>query len=75
MSPPKLNMKGMPDAYDEGAIIATEKAAVVSFEELVEDLGSQRVIYVGETHTSQEDHKIQLEVIQALFKKFPDRPP
>ena len=72
VSPPKLNIKGMPDAFDAGAIIATQKAAAVSFEELVEDLGSHRVIYVGETHTSREDHKIQLEVIQALFKKFPD---
>jgi uncharacterized iron-regulated protein len=72
VSPPKLNIKGMPDAFDEGAIIATQKAAAVSFEELVEDLKSRRVIYVGESHTSRQDHKIQLKVIQALFKKFPD---
>jgi uncharacterized iron-regulated protein len=72
VSPPKLNIKGMPDAYDEGTIVATQKAAVVSFEELVEDLGSRQVVYVGETHTSREDHKIQLAVIKALFKKNPD---
>ena len=72
MSQPKLNIKGMPDAYDEGAIIATQNAAAVSFEELVEDLRFSRVIYVGETHTSREDHKIQLAVIKALYKKNPD---
>lgn len=72
VSQPKLNIKGMPDAYDEGAIIATQNAAAVSFEELVEDLRFSRVIYVGETHTSREDHKIQLAVIKALYKKNPD---
>ena len=72
VSPPKLNIKGVPDAFDEGTIISTRKAAAVSFEDLVEDLKSRKVIYVGETHTSREDHKIQLKVIQALYKKFPD---
>lgn len=72
VSPPKLIIRGMPDAFDEGTIIDTRKAAVISFEELVEDLETRRVIYAGETHTSQEDHRIQLEVIKALFKKFPD---
>jgi len=72
VTPQKLNIKGQPDAFDEGTIIATRNAAVVSFDELLEDLETRRVIYVGEKHTSQEDHKIQLAVIQALFKKFPD---
>jgi uncharacterized iron-regulated protein len=70
--PQKLNIKGEPNAFDEGTIIATKKAAAVSFQELIEDLETNRVIYVGEKHTSQESHKIQLEVIRALFQKFPD---
>jgi len=68
----KLNIKGKPDAFDEGTIISTQKAAAVSFAELLEDIETSRVIYVGEKHTSQESHKIQLEVIQALFQKFPN---
>lgn len=72
VAPPKLIIKGMPETFGEGTIIATQKAAVVSFEELVQDLESRRVIYVGETHTRREDHRVQLEVIQALFKKFPN---
>jgi uncharacterized iron-regulated protein len=70
--PQKLNIKGEPNAFEEGAIIATKKAAAVSFQELIEDLATSRVIYVGEEHTNQETHKIQLEVIRALFQKFPD---
>ena len=72
VAPQKLNIKGNSDAFDAGTIISTQKAAAVSFEELLENIGTSRVIYVGEKHTSQEDHKIQLEVIQALFQKFPD---
>ena len=72
VAPQKLNIKGIPDAFIAGTIISTQKAAAVSFKELLEDIGTCRVIYVGEKHTSQEDHKIQLEVIQALLQKFPD---
>ena len=72
VAPQKLNIKGKPDAFDEGTIISTQKEAAVSFEELLEAIEASRVIYVGEKHTSHEDHKIQLEVIQALFQKFPD---
>lgn len=72
VTPQKLNIKGKPDAFDEGTIISTQKPAAVSFEELLEDIETSQVIYVGENHTSQESHKIQLEVIQALFQKFPN---
>jgi uncharacterized iron-regulated protein len=72
VTPQKLNIKGKPDAFDEGTIISTQKSAAVSFEVLLKDLQNSRVIYVGETHTSQEDHRIQLEVIQALFQKYPN---
>jgi uncharacterized iron-regulated protein len=72
VTPQKLNIKGKPDAFGEGAIISTQKSAAVSFEVLLEDLQNSRVTYVGEQHTSQEDHRIQLEVIQALFQKFPN---
>jgi uncharacterized iron-regulated protein len=72
VTPQKLNLKGKPDTFDEGTIISTQQSAAVSFEALLEDLQNSRVIYLGEKHTSQEDHRIQLEVIQALFQKFPN---
>ena len=72
VTPQKLNIKGKPDAFGEGSIISTQRSAALSFEALIEDLQNSRVIYVGEKHTSQEDHRIQLEVIQALFQKYPN---
>jgi len=72
VTPQKLKIEGKPDAFDEGTIISFQKETAVSFQQLLKDIATSRVIYVGEIHTNQEHHKIQLKVIQALFKKFPD---
>ena len=72
VAPQKLNLKGKPDAFGEGTIIATRDGTAVSFEDMLKDLETRRVIFVGETHTSREDHKIQLAVIQGINEKNPD---
>lgn len=72
VTPQKLNIEGKPDAFGEGTIISSQKETAISFEQLLKEIATHRVIYVGEIHTNQEHHKIQLEVIQALFKKFPN---
>ena len=72
VAPQKLNLKGKPDAFGEGTIIATREGTAVSFEDMLKDLETHGVIYVGETHTSREDHKIQLAVIRGLYEKNPD---
>jgi uncharacterized iron-regulated protein len=72
VAPQKLNIKGQPDGFEKGTIISTQKAAAVSFEELLEDIETCRVIYVGEKHTSRGSHQIQIKVIQALYQKFPN---
>jgi uncharacterized iron-regulated protein len=71
VAPQQLNIQGQPDAFGEGTIISSQKAAAVSFKQLLKDIGTSRVIYLGEMHTNPAHHKIQLEVIQALFQKFP----
>ncbi len=38
----------------------------VSFEQVFRDLKEQRVIFIGEAHTSDTDHLVQLEVIRRL---------
>jgi len=72
VAPGKLNIKDTADAFEAGTIIFTQKAAAVSFAELLEDIETSRVIYVGEMHTNQDHHRIQKEVIQALFQKYPN---
>lgn len=45
----------------------------VDFDAMMDVLSAARVIYVGEMHTSVEDHRVQLEVIRALESRFPGR--
>jgi uncharacterized iron-regulated protein len=71
VTPQKLVIKGEPESFGEGTIIATSESTAVSFQALIEDIQNSRIIYVGEIHTSQEAHRVQLEVIQALWRKSP----
>ncbi len=50
--------------------VAVEKSR--SFAEIMDDVSTSRVIYVGETHVSQADHLLQYRVIEAIYKKHPD---
>jgi uncharacterized iron-regulated protein len=43
--------------------------AVQDFPAIMNAVGKSRVIYVGETHTAYGDHILQLQVLQALYKK------
>ncbi len=43
----------------------------LSFATIMEQLGDKRVVYVGENHTRNEDHLLQLRVIRALFAQNP----
>jgi len=40
-------------------------------QEVLQKLSHAKVIYLGETHDSAEDHKAQLEIIQQLYQKNP----
>ena len=44
----------------------TAASAIKSFAQILEELGSKRVIYLGETHNSVADHLLQLRIIQGL---------
>ncbi|HEX9714647.1 MAG TPA: ChaN family lipoprotein, partial [Desulfurivibrionaceae bacterium] len=43
----------------------------LSFAAIMEQLADKRVVYVGESHTRNEDHLLQLRVIRALFAQNP----
>lgn len=42
------------------------------FNQIIDQLKTKRVVYVGETHTSLADHILQFRIIEALHKKHPD---
>jgi len=55
--------------YHPGTILSAETGEPVTFEEMMDDLASAQVIYVGERHTNPRHHDIQLEIIQALHQR------
>ena len=48
---------------------AIETSATSGFAAIIAQLATKQVIYVGETHTRYEDHKLQLRVIRDLFNQ------
>ncbi|MDH3392518.1 MAG: ChaN family lipoprotein [Desulfobulbaceae bacterium] len=52
------------DQPPQGVVVAKTR----TFAEIVEQLLANRVVYVGEGHTTYEDHLLQLRIIRALFQ-------
>ncbi len=50
----------------------TTTTALSPFAAIMAQLDDNRVVYVGETHTSMADHRLQLRIIEALHQKNPD---
>jgi uncharacterized iron-regulated protein len=55
--------------FAQGNIIATASAKAIAFEDLIEQLSKANVVFVGERHTSKEDHEIQLRILTALVAR------
>jgi uncharacterized iron-regulated protein len=54
-----------------GDVIDTATGRIISFDGLIGELSRARAIYAGETHTSMEDHRAQLRILEALHAKNP----
>jgi uncharacterized iron-regulated protein len=54
-----------------GTILHLPTGIEVTKEQMFHILSSSRIVYVGETHTNLEDHQVELEVLQGLWKQFP----
>ncbi|WP_457626071.1 ChaN family lipoprotein [Persephonella sp.] len=53
------------------AEIVSEKG-IKSFTDIVKDALNHRIIYIGEQHTMFSNHAMQLNIIKAVYKKYPD---
>ncbi|MFO7716638.1 ChaN family lipoprotein [Desulfosarcina sp.] len=71
VAPKSLSVKGIPDRLMENTILNTATGSVVSREQLIADLTTAEVVYVGESHTNPVHHAIQLDIIKALVQTTP----
>ena len=67
-APPKTFVKDTDVAVGPGTIISAATGKPISFDQLIDELKGVRVVYIGESHTNRSHHRIQLEIIAALFE-------
>jgi uncharacterized iron-regulated protein len=72
-APPRqpLILRGFSMDLRPGDIVETATGAVLSFDSLIDHLSKYPIIYVGETHSSPEDHRCQQEILKGLYGRNP----
>jgi len=68
----RLFIKALSTFFDAGIIISTKTREAVSFDDLLADLSGVRVIYIGEQHSDPAHHRIQLDIIKAVYQTHPN---
>ncbi len=67
-----MYIKELAASFPEGSIISSAGRSPVSFEEMMADLTTVRIIYLGEAHTSAAHHGMQLEILTRLHQENPN---
>jgi len=73
----RLQEKQIPDSARgihvllEEPLVGGATSRLDPFPQIVEELATKDVIYIGETHTSTSDHLLQLRLIEALAARVP----
>ena len=61
-------IRGHSGAVEAGTIVSSNTGQPVSFAQMIADLATVQVVYVGEQHTCKEHHATQLQVIEYPLK-------
>ena len=59
------------DGIRQGDIIHTKTGKTASFQDFIGEVSKARIVYVGEVHTRQEDHEVQLRILEGLHAAGP----
>ena len=66
---PGVYLSDLGTTFPAGNILSSTQQGPISFEEMMADLKTVRVIYIGEQHTSTAHHAIQLKIMEELAKE------
>ena len=72
VAPKELQIEGHTKSYPPETIIQTASGLSVTFDQMMADLYTARIIYVGEQHTRPRHHGIQLKILKQLSAVYPD---
>ncbi len=68
---PLARVQGLKGHFYPGQIIALPKGRVLTFDALLNELRSKRLVFVGEAHDNREHHLLQVQILQALLFREP----
>jgi uncharacterized iron-regulated protein len=60
-------------SLQEGEIVHIPTGVAVTPEQMIDILARQTIVYVGETHDNMNAHRIQLEILKALWDRHPGK--
>lgn len=67
--PTTVTVTATGEAFPVGTILSAGSGQPIAYDALLEDLASVRLVYVGETHTNPEHHRIQTRIIEELHDR------
>ena len=68
--PPLASREGISGHFRVGQIIDIDSGSAISFDQLIDQLESKAVIFIGEVHDKPEHHLIQVQILQALMARY-----
>jgi len=69
--PPSATVEGVVERFRPGQIVDLASGKVIDFEELIANLSSKDLIFVGEAHDNPDHHLIQIQILQAVATRSP----
>ncbi len=67
--PPLATVEGISRHFTVGQIVQLETGKILSFEELIAQLETRDLVFIGEVHDNPEHHLIQVQILQALMAR------
>ena len=68
--PPLVSIEDVPGHFGKGRIIDLKNGTSISFEQLIDNLQKNDLIFVGEVHNNPEHHLIEVQILQALMARY-----
>ncbi len=72
--PPLVAVEGIQRHFGQGRMIDLKTGKAIDFPDLIDQLGTADVVFVGEVHSNPEHHLIQVQLLQALMARYAPPP-
>ena len=67
-APIMATIPGVPGHFGIGQILDLKTGTVITFDQLIDQISSKDLIFIGEVHDNPEHHLIQVQILQVLME-------